>query len=128
MILERSCCFKKLLSRFRAISPPELVVWLGIAFGTPFAGGTHVAGSAVVVAKIFGVTSMLGLKNEQSVAANCAGSFQLLKRTESTRLTVSLMCQVTPRSAKAATWRPPIGPVSAKLDRFALGVKPEKFC
>src|ERR1700739_4095525 len=124
MVLERSCCFKKLLSRFRTISPPELVVWLGIAVGTPFVGGTQVAGSAVVAVKILGGTSMLGLKNEQSVAANCAGSFQLLKRTESTRLTSSVTCQVTPKSAKVATCRPLIGPVSAKFVKVALELKP----
>src|SRR6202008_4646504 len=100
----------------------------GIALGTPLAGAVHVPGSAAVGENTLGFTMRLGLKKEQSVAASCAGSFQLLKRTESTRLTVSLMCQVTPRSAKEATWLPLIGPVSAKLERFALGVKPAKFC
>src|SRR6266481_5305122 len=110
------------------MSPPELVVWAGIALGTPLAGAAHVPGSAAVGEKMLGFTMRLGLKNEQSVAANCAGSFQLLKRTESTRLTVSLMCQVTPRSAKAATCRPLIGPVSAKLVSVGLALNPAKFC
>src|SRR5215467_3009598 len=99
-----------------------------MASGTPLAGGTHVAGSGAVDENTFGATIILGLKNEQSVAANCAGSFQLLKRTESTRLTPSVICQVMPKSAKAATWRPLMGPVSAKLVRVALELKPAKFC
>src|SRR5215469_3885102 len=99
-----------------------------MAFATPLAGGAQVPGSGVVAEKMLGGTIILGLKNEQSVAANCAGSFQLLKRTESTRLSASVICQVIPRSAKAATWRPLMGPVSAKLVRVALELKPAKFC
>src|SRR5215469_9819462 len=99
-----------------------------MASSMPLAGGAHVAGRVVVAEKTLGGVRRFGLKKEQSVAANCAGSFQLLKRTESTRLTASVTCQVTPRSAYAATCRPLMGPVSAKLDRFALGLKPEKFC
>ena len=94
------------------MSAADLVLCTGVP-GTALAGGTQGIdrGSAPVGVKVFGAVSRPGLKKEQLDWSNSAGLCQLEKWNESTKLNFSVMCQVAPKSAFAATWRPKTGPL-----------------
>src|SRR5580704_19475673 len=107
-----SSCFSKRLETANERSGADEPLCAGVP-GTALAGGTQAidTGSPAGAVNAFGVASRFGVKNEQLELSNSAGLCQFEKWNESTKLSLSVMCQVAPKSAVAATWRPKTGPL-----------------
>src|SRR6266702_7340836 len=94
---------------------------------TQAVGAAQVIGSATDVEKTFAGVSRFGLKKEHSEEMTWAGLCQFAKWNESMKSSLFEMCQVAPKSAVAATWRPCTGPVKESLRTLVREVRPKRF-
>src|SRR6202011_5377932 len=106
-----SSCFRKRLETANERSGADEPLCTGVP-ETALAGGTQAidTGSPAGAVNAFGAARRFGVKNEQLELSNSAGLCQFEKWSESTKLSLSGTCQVAPKSAVAATWRPNTGP------------------
>src|SRR5579872_1253935 len=99
-----SSCLRKRLETAKERSGADDALCAGVP-ATPLAGGTQGSdrGKAPVGVKRFGAVKRVGEKKEQLELSSSAGLCQLEKWKESMKLRLSVMCQVAPKSALAAT-------------------------